>query len=113
MRIIFTFLAGTLILLSSCSSVNKARQTPDDVYYSPGAPKQGYATAADNQDEYYSTAPSDRYVRMKSVDQARWSYFDDYNAYDSYYAPVRLRSYYVFVYPLSFAGYSSLILCVG
>jgi hypothetical protein len=87
MRPIYTLLAGATILLASCSSSNRVSQTPDDVYYSPGHSAQT-ATAADGDgQEYYSTAPSDQYVRMKSVDQTRWSYFDDYNNYDSYYAP--------------------------
>lgn len=92
MKHIFTFLAGGLILLSSCSSTQKASQTPDDVYYSPGASK---SSAAAENPEYYSTAPSDNYIRLKAEDQDRWSYFDDYNAYDAYYAsPVGISPYY-------------------
>lgn len=89
MKLIFPLLAGVMIIFNSCSSTQKASQTPDDVYYSPGAAK---AVSASNQeqDEYYSTAPSDQYVRLKVQNQSRWSYFDDYNAYDSYYAPVGL-----------------------
>src|ERR1700710_2329867 len=87
MKPIFILLAGVMVILSSCSSMNKVRQTPDDVYYSPGASRAAGVGSSDNQDEYYSSAPSDNYVRMKSVDQARWSTFDDYNNYDSYYSP--------------------------
>ncbi len=98
MKQIYTFLAGTLIILSSCSSSRKAAQTPDDIYYSPSS--SGKAAPASNggdQDEYYSgkaqpgdyysTAPNDQYVRMKVQDPSRWSYFDDYSAADSYYSP--------------------------
>ena len=95
MKQIYTFLAGTLIVLSSCSSSRKAAQTPDDVYYSPASTRT--AAASGDQDEYYSgkaqqgdyysTAPNDQYVRMKVQDPQRWSYFDDYSAYDSYYSP--------------------------
>jgi len=74
--------------------MNKVRQTPDDVYYSPGASHKAGGGAVADQDEYYSTAPSDNYVRMKSVDQARWSTFDDYNNYDSYYSPGGVSGYY-------------------
>lgn len=98
MRPIYIFLAGVIVILSSCSSMNNVRQTPDDVYYSPGPSKSAHVSSrngsSDNsRDEYYSTAPSDQYVRMKTVDQARWSTFDDYNYYDSYYAP-RVSGYY-------------------
>lgn len=97
MKQIVPFLAVGLILFSSCSSTQKATQTPDDVYYSPGSARTGVASSDDDEDggyytprnsnkgDYYSTAPSDNYVRLKAQDQSRWSYFDDYNAYDSYY----------------------------
>ncbi|MDP4259468.1 MAG: hypothetical protein Q8937_14660 [Bacteroidota bacterium] len=88
MKHIFTLLAGTTIILSSCSSTHKAAQTPDDVYYSPATPRNTVAARNSDGDEYYSTAPSDNYVRMKSVDPNRWSYFDDYSNYDAYYSPM-------------------------
>jgi len=86
MKQIFTFLAGFAIIMSSCSSSRNAAQTPDDIYYSPAGTRAAAGTAS-NKDEYYSTAPSDQYVHMRVQDPQRWSYFDDYNAYDSYYAP--------------------------
>jgi hypothetical protein len=94
MKRIYTFLAGSILLLSSCSSSRKAAQTPDDVYYSPASNKMA-AGGSGNQDEYYSrpqgdyysTSPNDQYVRLKVQDPARWSYFDDYSSYDSYYSP--------------------------
>jgi len=106
MKQIVPFLAVGLILFASCSSSRKAAQTPDDVYYSPGS-SRGMVAAADDGDagyynnarssnngDYYSTPSSDNYVRMKAQDQARWSYFDDYNAYDSYYYPSAISPYY-------------------
>jgi hypothetical protein len=92
MRRLYTFLVITLVILSGCSSSRNTTQTPDDVYYSPGASNKMAAATADEYteggsgNEYYSTRPSDNYVRLKAQDQARWSYFDDYNAYDGYYA---------------------------
>jgi hypothetical protein len=86
MKQIFTFLAGLAIIMSSCSSSRNASQTPDDIYYSPAGAKAATGAAA-NQGEYYSTSPSDQYVHMRVQDPDRWSYFDDYNAYDSYYSP--------------------------
>jgi len=84
--------------MSSCASSKKASETPDDVYYSPGA--RSAAVASGEQSEYYSTAPSDQYVRMKAHNYSRWSYFDDYNAYDSYYASpvIGVGGYYGYGY---------------
>ena len=82
---LFAVAAAAGFGMSSCSSSRNA-QTTDDLYYSSGS--QRIAAAGAGQGDYYSTAPSDNYVRMKAEDPARWSYFDDYSAYDSYYAPV-------------------------
>lgn len=61
-----------IVLFSSCSALNKAAQTPDDVYYSPGSPKQ---------DEYaaYTTSNDDNYLRMKVRNRYQWDGIDDYN----------------------------------
>jgi hypothetical protein len=51
-------IAGTaLVALSSCSSVYKSGQTPDDVYFSPGKP----AAAVAKNNEYLETNPGNRY----------------------------------------------------
>lgn len=87
MKRLYTFLAvAAVISMSSCSSSRNA-QTTDDVYYSSGSKRTAAAADDNGKDEYYSTRPSDNYVRMKAEDQTRWSYFDDYGTYDSYYAP--------------------------
>ena len=44
---------ATLVALSSCSSVYKSGQTPDDVYFSPGKP----AAAVVKSDKYQETNP--------------------------------------------------------
>src|ERR1700755_1875859 len=102
MKHLYTFLAGLIVLGSSCSSSRNTAQTTDDIYYSPAGTKTASRTASDNG-EYYSTTPSDQYVRMRVQDPDRWSYFDDYNAYDSYYSPasvgVGFSSGYGFGYP--------------
>src|SRR5215469_8947664 len=84
MRHLYTLLILSAFVLgmSSCSSSRNAQNT-DDIYYSDGSRK----TVAAADGDYYPAAPSDNYVRMKAEDPARWSYFDDYNAYDAYYAP--------------------------
>jgi hypothetical protein len=98
------FLLVTVIAFSSCS-VYKNSQTPDDVYYSPGTEKEGYAAASNNNDEYYSTT-NDQYVRMRVKDPDRWSYFDDYNTdyYGGYgmgYSPYGSFGYSSFGYGIS------------
>ena len=112
MKQIYAFLAGTLIIFSSCSSTQRVSQTTDDVYYS-GGPKGGSSgTSSDEQPEYYSTRPSDQYVRLKSQDYNKWSYFDDYNSYSPYYASSGLSmgmgmGYYPsYGYGLGFGGTS-------
>jgi len=87
MKRIHYFLAGSIVLLSSCS-VYKQAQTPDDVYYSPGASMAPSMTQENTpntptQSDYYSI-PNDQYVHLKAQDPERWSYFDNYNT--DYYA---------------------------
>jgi hypothetical protein len=76
--IIIALLFGTL---NSCS-VYRNNPTPDDVYYSPGAPAVSQSSAQNNNSDYYST-PNDNYVKMRVQNPDKWSYFDDYN-YDYY-----------------------------
>src|SRR5579859_1154857 len=113
MKRIYTLIAVATVVvfgLSSCSSSRNA-QTTDDVYYSSGSQRtagSNYSSGGASQGDYYSTAPSDNYVRMKAEDPARWSYFDDYGAYDSYYAPagVSMSYGYGWGYPAYGMGYS-------
>lgn len=86
MKKVYTLLTVAVLFgMSSCSSSRNAQNT-DDIYYSDGT-RKAVAANGSSQGDYYSTAPSDNYVRMKAVDYDRWSTFDDYNAYDAYYAP--------------------------
>lgn len=78
---ILLFAVLLLIGFSSCSTY-KNSATPDDVYYSPGRPVNTVATGDNNYSDYYST-PNDNYIRMKTQNPDKWSYFDDYN-YDYY-----------------------------
>lgn len=97
-------LAAVAIGVSSCSTMYKSGQTPDDLYYSP-APQQRIANNNDNDDGYSDnqsnqeyvnvqtdqdrTAYSgdDNYLRMKVRNRAMWSAFDDYAMYDAMYSP--------------------------
>jgi hypothetical protein len=74
-------LALSAAALSSCSTMYKSGQTPDDVYYSPGQEQAAVVQKEDDpntskkfSDQY--TDMNDRYLRMKSSSQ-RWSAFDD------------------------------------
>ena len=67
--------------LYSCSAYRN-NPTPDDVYYSPGAPAVSQSSAQNNNSDYYSTA-NDNYIKMRVENPDKWSYFDDYN-YDYY-----------------------------
>jgi hypothetical protein len=115
MRPIFTLFAGAAILFCSCSSSHKV-QNSEDPGYSSGASRS--ASSGGNND-YYSTAPSDNYVRMKTTDDARWSQFDDYNSYDNYYASAPMAgSPYGFGYsPYSYGygmyGYGYAAMSIG
>ncbi len=104
---LLTFASVIAIAMSSCSSSRNTQNT-DDIYYSNGSSKPSAKSSSSNNDEYYSTAPSDNYIRMKAQDPDRWSYFDDYSNYDSYYSPASswgLSAGYGFGYPSYGFGY--------
>jgi len=69
-------------LLTSCSSVYRSGQTPDDLYYSPGKESDDYVSARNTDSreyqEYISTA-DDRYLRMKVANRNQWSSIDNYS----------------------------------
>lgn len=101
---LYTLLAVAIVVgMSSCSSSRNA-QNADDVYYSNGGSRAAVASSG-SQGDYYSTAPSDNYVRM-AISDPRFSAFDDYNAYDSYYySPAAASMGYGFGYPAYGFGY--------
>lgn len=97
---------GFLVALSSCSSVYKSGQTPDDVYYSPGKP----AVAASRSNEYLETNPrsssrnnslyndysyrDDQYLRMMIGSGRRSMYYNDFAMVDPWmYNNWRWNSY--------------------
>ena len=103
-------LAISAAALSSCSSVYKSGQTPDDVYYSPAQQKPAYVnTETQDQSQYHgrndlagSSYYSDYYLRFKSSNYYRWSTFDDYYwydwrynsyVYDPFYSPIYYGNY--------------------
>jgi hypothetical protein len=66
--------AGTaLVLFSSCSSVYKSGQTPDDVYFSPGKP----VTAVAKNEQYLETNSRNNYGSRNNSRYEDESYRDD------------------------------------
>lgn len=77
-------LAITVAVFSSCSSVYKSGQTPDDVYYSPER-----SFVEEQKEERYEVRRDlyeDREIRM-GINDYRWRTFDTY--YDYSYSPYR------------------------
>jgi hypothetical protein len=99
MKSAIVFSSIVAIALSSCSSVYRTAQTPDDIYYSPGREaadsyvqmdrpnnKPGSYRNDVGSDEYYS--PDDRVLRMRVRNRGMWSAFDDYGYAGMGYSPL-------------------------
>ena len=76
----------SVVLLSSCSSMYRTGQTPDDVYYSPGRASD-LAHNQDREDDYSYVNPDDNYLRQKVQNRSRWSTIDDADYWYSYNRP--------------------------
>ena len=81
-------LAFIVAAFSSCTSLYKTGQTPDDVYFSPAQPQDEYAQVEkrdnrryEGRDEYYD----DRYLRMRVSNRYRWSELDEWYYYGGRY----------------------------
>ncbi len=70
-------------LITGCASLNKATNTPDDIYYSATpAAKASSSSASDagyDQYENYQSNNDDQYLRMKVQNQSLWGSLDDYS----------------------------------
>lgn len=86
-RIILALFATAAV--SSCSTVYRSGQTPDDVYFSPGREGDAYVQVQQDGNRRYQyqgySSPEDRYLRMKVHNPALWSTLDDYNYYNNDY----------------------------
>ncbi|MFT3702410.1 MAG: hypothetical protein QM802_08575 [Agriterribacter sp.] len=95
--------AAVIIGLTSCSTMYRSGQTPDDVYYSPapqyrssqgddyanndnGGDGQEYVNVQTDQDRSAYNS-EDNYLRMKVQNRTMWSTLDDYSMYDAMYSP--------------------------
>jgi hypothetical protein len=93
------------VLLTSCSSVYKSGQTPDDVYYSPARPQEEYVRVEKKNDRMYGNRNNDytledQYLRMKTRNRRYAFLEDDYdcycygNSYNRYHDYYRMNTYY-------------------
>ncbi|HTE26435.1 hypothetical protein [Flavitalea sp.] len=87
MKSALVFSSIVAIALSSCSSVYRTAQTPDDIYFSPGREEAAAYVQMDKPDdragryrndegEYLSQ--DDRVLKMRVRNRGMWSAFDDY-----------------------------------
>ncbi len=85
-----------MIFLSSCSSMYKTGQTPDDVYYSPTRPAtETVKKEEDTRDAYTYTEPDNNYLRMVVRNRSRWNTINDADYWYSYNRPYQYtNSYY-------------------
>ena len=93
-------------VFSSCSSVYRSGQTPDDVYFSPARETDSYVRVDSRDDNRYSRnnydSYDDRWLRMRVRNRLRWSAFDDYYLNDwryntwsyNYYNPYGWNTYW-------------------
>ena len=79
-------LAIAIIAFSSCSTIYRNSQTPDDVYFSPAPIQEEYVRVESGKEKYnYSDSYyDDRYLKMKVTDRNRWNDLDDWFAFDRY-----------------------------
>ncbi|HEU4901806.1 MAG TPA: hypothetical protein VFT06_03415 [Flavisolibacter sp.] len=97
------------VLLTSCSSVYKSGQTPDDVYFSPERQRDEYVRVEKNDDRLYGNRDryedytlEDHYLRMKTRNR-RYAFLesdiDCYcygNNYSRYYDYNRMNNSYAY-----------------
>jgi hypothetical protein len=99
----FLLLALTIAGFTSCKTMYKSNQTPDDVYYSPVRGEVENTSKKNEEEdnrERYETAQNqdDNYLRMRVRDR-RWSYLDDYDFYyDRNYTFNRFNYNYGYTY---------------
>lgn len=101
---------GLVVLFSSCSTAYRAGQTPDDVYYSPGAARSSEENVRKQrgreEQEYqeYVSSQDDAYLRRKVANRNRWSSIDDF----SYWNDCRFS-----FFPTTFNYYNPYFSCLS
>lgn len=90
--------------LSSCSTVYKSVQTPDDVYYSPAPPHNDYVSTRTDENKNIYNGQSDNVSDRRIINNRRWRRYHDYDydyGYDYGYYPYGYYPYSYYPY-----GYS-------
>jgi len=102
-----------IIAFSSCSSVYRTAQTPDDIYYTP-ATTQSFKKMEARKENYgsdnYQTIinKDDKYLRMKAANRNRWEAIDDYSYWnDSRYDYSTSSPYLSLTYGSPYYGYGN------
>src|SRR5882757_5253076 len=83
-------LAAGIATLTSCSSLYKTGQTPDDVYYSPARPVAAADEYVQNDkndsyqsyEEYQDSYRNDRFLRLSIGNPYYLSAYNDYGGFD-------------------------------
>ena len=97
------------IAMSSCSTMYKSGQTPDDVYYSPAREvKKNYDKQTERNNDNYSY--EERNIRMSAYDR-RWRTIDDRYDYGYRYDPYNYGYTYGYYYNPYY--YASPVYCTG
>lgn len=102
----FLLLALSVAVLSSCTSMYKSGQTPDDVYYSPARPAPDEYVETEQRsndnyqtyDEYADSYRNDRFLRMSVRNRYRMNSFDEMDWYNMRYGNI---------YSYNYMGYNS------
>jgi hypothetical protein len=77
MKNVFTlFSLATIVIFTSCTSVYKNTQMPDDLYYAPTAPK--VEREEEKTEEQKEQEREDRFIKQKVQNRVRWNTIDDY-----------------------------------
>ena len=77
MKNVFTLLSLVAVFsITSCTSVYKNTQMPDDLYYAPTTPKVD--EEKEKTEEEKEQEREDRFIKQKVQNRARWNSIDDY-----------------------------------
>ena len=102
----FLLLVISVAAFSSCTTLYKSGQTPDDVYYSPARPSGGGNVEERSEQQNYQAnnyASDDRVIRL-GINDARWRYLDyNYNYSNSLF--INDYSYNPYTYGFNYGYY--------
>ncbi len=105
----FPIIITMIVAFSSCSTIYKTEQTPDDLYYSPTKelPKEDVAKNEDRNARYdeYISSSDDRYLRMKVANRYQWEGLDDYSYWNDSRYDFYGYNYYNNAYGYNYGGY--------